>query len=166
MCSLSDRGFYSPTKGRQGLGEMLARIDLYTSENPHAHYEFLVGTDSPGIERGPVIFITALVIHRIDLDGMGRGGIYYWIESREFVASVEERISREARISLDFAKAILEEFPEDLKIGSFAIHVDAGRNGDTRKLLSGLIEAVRKEHFSVEVKPNALAASCVAHNHT
>ncbi|HHW17386.1 MAG TPA: hypothetical protein GXX30_00550 [Firmicutes bacterium] len=153
--------FISPTKGPMSFSAMFDDICSFMAENPDAEYKLIVGSDSQS--RDQVCFVTAVVIHRL-----GKGGRYYY--RRTHVAkmpSLKQRIFYEAHLSLDVASKIAAEMARnghsDLNV---EIHLDVGRNGETRSLIKDLVAEIVGSGFSAKIKPDAYGASQVADKHS
>ena len=155
--------FNSPTWGRLSLVAMMGRVNKYLHTYPDYAYQIVIGTDSAPKNRERLDYITAVVVHRI-----GAGGIYFWHRTvRGKVHTLRERMYEEALLSLEFAKLFLESAG---KLGllhlDLAIHVDIGRGGPTREMISEVVGMIRGSGFEVRIKPEAFAASKVADRHT
>lgn len=128
-----------------------------------ARYEIIVGTDSQKMAKDKYDFVSALIIHRV-----GFGGIYFW--KREIIErkiSLKERIYQEAVMSL----ATSENFVNFFKTNGIAkyniqIHVDIGKNGETRDLITEVVGMIRGSGYDVKIKPNSYGATKVADKYT
>ncbi len=153
--------FVSPTKGPMSFNTMFEDICGFISEVPDAEYKLIVGSDSQAREQ--VCFVTAVVIHRL-----GKGGRYFY--TRDHISkmpSLKQRIFYEAHLSLDVASKLAAEISKngfsDLNV---EIHLDVGRNGQTRTMIRQLIQEVVGNGFSAKIKPDAYGASQVADKHS
>lgn len=140
---------------------MFQDICAFLEEDPDAEYKLIVGSDSQAREQ--VCFVTAVVVHRL-----GKGGRYYY--SKTHVAkmpSLKQRIFYEAHLSLDVASRLAAEIARnghsDLNI---EIHLDVGKNGETRALIKDLVAEIVGNGFSAKIKPESYGASQVADKHT
>jgi hypothetical protein len=153
--------FNSPTKGRMDLKRVIQELLSFINEEPGRKYKIIIGTDSSG--RGEKVdFVTALVIHRV-----GRGGRYFWrriYENKKLV--LRSRIYKEVTLSLDLAQKVSRKLLKDLNPDeikqNLEIHVDVGRNGETREMIKEVVGMVRGSGFNVKTKPESYGASCVA----
>ncbi len=153
--------FVSPTKGPMSFGSMFEDICGFMTEDPHSEYKLIVGSDSQA--RDQICFVTAVVIHRL-----GKGGRYFY--TRDHVSkmpSLKQRIFYEAHLSLDVASRLAAEISKngfsDLNV---EIHLDVGRNGQTRSMIRELVQEIVGSGFAAKIKPDAYGASQVADKHS
>ncbi|HAF66974.1 MAG: ribonuclease H-like YkuK family protein [Bacillota bacterium] len=152
--------FINPTKGSMSFDEMFQDILDFIAENPDSQYKLIVGSDSQSREQ--VCFVTAVVIHHI-----GKGGRYYY--TRTYVRkmpSIKQRIFYEAHLSLDIASKLAARLSctghSDLNV---EIHLDVGRNGQTRTMIKELVAQITGSGFAAKIKPDAYGAQ-VADKHS
>lgn len=128
-----------------------------------ARYEVIVGTDSQKITKDKYDFVSALIIHRV-----GFGGIYFW--KREIIErkiSLKERIYQEATMSLTTSENFVNFFKTNgISKYNIQIHVDIGRNGETRDLITEVVGMIRGSGYDVKIKPESFGASKVADRYT
>lgn len=153
--------FVSPTKGPMSFDAMFDEICTYMAEDSHACYKLIVGSDSQSKEQ--VCFVTAVVVHRL-----GKGGRYFYAKTNiKKMPSLRQRIFYEAHLSLDVASQIAAKISEngfsDLNV---EIHLDVGRNGQTRFLIRELVQQIVGSGFEAKIKPDAFGASQVADKHS
>lgn len=157
----NENQFHSPTLGELSLGAVIERIRGYMEEAPDYKYRLIIGTDSAGKNHAGVDFVTALVVHRI-----GAGGIYFWKKEFATVHSLRERIYKEATLSLEFAQELLEILRSEKFLEyDFEIHVDIGKEGETRDMIAEVVGMIRGSGFEVKTKPESYGASKVADRH-
>ncbi len=155
--------FHSPTYGKISLEKLKKIIADFMATDKKARYEIIVGTDSQKMAKDKYDFVSALIIHRV-----GFGGIYFW--KREIIErkiSLKERIYQEAVMSL----ATSENFVNFFKTNGIAkyniqIHVDIGKNGETRDLITEVVGMIRGSGYDVKIKPNSYGATKVADKYT
>lgn len=161
MSSKVTNNFHSPTLGEMTLSSVIERIGSYMEEAPDYKYRLIIGTDSAGKNHANVDFVTALVVHRI-----GAGGIYFWEKRLATVHSLRERIYKEATLSLEFARKLLDILQgEEFLDYDFEIHVDIGKEGETRDMIAEVVGMIRGSGFNVKTKPESYGASSVADRH-
>jgi len=118
----------------------------------------MVGTDSH-VRDGVVTFATAFVVHKVHI-----GGTYFYVvkheDSRYF--DFYSRIYREVELSIELAKVLSDLF----ETRDIEIHIDAGNDGMTSKILPGLVGYVIGEGFTPVAKPYSFVASKVADKHS
>ena|SRR3989338_7199731 len=155
--------YYSPTLGSLTIEELKKRVSHYMSLDANSSYRIIVGADSQKGRSGVYDFVVALVIHRV-----GSGGVYFW--KREIVnqkMGLKERMYREAIMSLTSAEDLSALFRDNgISKYNVEIHVDIGRNGETKELITEISGMVRANGYSVKIKPDSFAASNVADRHT
>ncbi|MFH1827261.1 MAG: ribonuclease H-like YkuK family protein [bacterium] len=154
--------YYSPTYGEIELDELKKIITSYMSQDKKARYQIIVGSDSQKQKSNAYDFVSALIIHHV-----GSGGIYFW--RRDFINRVvplKERIYHEALMSMQTS----ENFINFFKINGIAkydiqIHIDIGKNGDTRDMINEITGMVRSNGYDVKIKPDSYGASKIADRH-
>lgn len=165
-----DEDFHSPTWGLLSFAEVLVKVGDYIGRQnldgvsaKKYHYRLIVGTDSAPRNGENTEYITALIIHRV-----GLGGIYFWQKTTTPRAkTLRERIYKEALLSIDFAKILVGSLVEaDLLDLDLEIHVDMGKVGQTRDIITEVVGMVRGNGFEVKTKPDSFGASKVADRHT
>ena len=154
--------FHNPTVGPLTFAQVVDEIVAMMERDPDAAYEIIVGTDSQTYYN-IAEYVSAIVIHRL-----GKGGRYLWQRRRERnPRSIRERIWREAWLSYELARRLVEALQEREVLGfHLEIHVDVGRSGRTRELVEEVVGMIRGGGFAVRTKPEAYAASTVADKHT
>ena len=153
--------FVSPTKGPMSFSAMFEDICGFMADDPRAEYKLIVGSDSQS--RDQICFVTAVVIHRL-----GKGGRYFYTRMNvRKMPSLRQRIFYEAHLSLDVASKLAAEISlnghSDLNV---EIHLDVGRNGETRSMIRELVQEISGSGFAAKIKPDAYGASQVADTHS
>lgn len=154
--------YYSPTYGKLDIEGLKKRmISFLTQKN--FKYRIIVGCDSQKVKKDSYDFVVAIAIHRI-----GFGGIYFWqrlVINKKM--SLKERMYQESIMSLESAEDIFS-FLRNNGIAKYniEIHVDIGRNGETREMINEIVGMVRSNGYQVMIKPDSFAASKVADRHT
>ena len=155
--------FHSLTYGQLSLSQVRQRTLAFMKKDSEAKYRIVVGTDSAPVKGGANDFITALVVHRV-----GRGAIYFWqrkVEKKKMV--LRQKIYQEAVMALEFAEKVLTVFAKDgINRYDVEIHVDVGKFGETREMITEVVGMIRGSGFKVKTKPESYAASTVADRHT
>ncbi len=178
--------FNSPTYGELSFSQVLDKITDYISREPDSTYRVVIGTDSQPKNSRRFDFVTAIVVQRV-----GSGGIYFWqrfIRQKKYY--LRERIYEEALLSLDLARRFIAFFPENkvnlpsqsaaglpvskyggeatgklVALHGLEIHVDVGRAGETREMITEVVGMIRGQGFEVKTKPDAYGAASVADRH-
>jgi hypothetical protein len=107
--------------------------------------------------------VSAIVLHKL-----GKGGRYFWTRQRErLVASLRQKIWREAWLSFELAQRLLLSLSDfSLLRFNLEIHVDIGESGRTKEMIDEVVGMIIGSGFSVRIKPHAYAASSVADKYT
>jgi len=155
--------FNSETYGILNFSQVVSHIVDFMEKDSLAKYSFIIGTDSTANNNGGEIdYITAILVHRV-----GLGGIYFWHKLPSIGYSINERIFKEAALSLEFTEAFLNELNNrNVHNFSFEIHVDVGENGKTKEIISQVVGMIKGSGHKVVTKPNGYVASKVADRHT
>ena len=154
--------FQSPTYGKVDLNGLKKIISSFMAVDKKADYEIIVGSDSQKIRKGAYDFVSALIVHRI-----GFGGIYFWKRQvYEKKMSLKERIYSEATMSLETSENFVQFFKTNgISKYNIQIHVDIGKNGETRDLITEAVGMIRSSGYEVKIKPDSYGASKVADRH-
>ena len=155
--------YNSPTYGKVDLERLKKIISNFMAQDKKAKYEIIVGTDSQKVKKDIYDFVSALIIHRV-----GFGGIYFW--KRQFTErkiSLKERIYQEATMSLETSENFINFFKVNgISRYNIQIHVDIGRNGETRDMITEVVGMIRGSGYDVKIKPDSYGASKVADRYT
>jgi len=155
--------FHSPTWGQLELPQVREKILSFLAFNPESTYQLVVGTDSQPHNGAGVDFVTAIVVHRI-----GHGGIYFWtriVNKKIYV--LRQRMYEEATLSLEMAETVLALLHKDgISKYDVEIHVDIGKYGETREMITEIVGMIRGSGYTVKTKPESYAASKVADKYT
>lgn len=155
--------FYSPTYGKITLENLKKIITEFMAQDKKGRYEIIVGTDSQKIAKDQYDFVSALIIHRV-----GFGAIYFWkrqIMNRKI--SLKERIYLEATMSLQTSENFVHFFKTNgISRYDIQIHVDIGKKGETRDLITEVVGMIRGSGYEVKIKPDSYGASKVADRYT
>lgn len=167
--------FYSETYGKLTLAGVRKHLLNFMEADPQSQYRVVIGSDSQPKDGITVDFVTALVIHRV-----GKGGIYFWkrivknnygFQSKSkpklSLSLLRERIYQEATLSLTSANEFLETVKGDgISKYDLEIHVDIGKFGETREMITEVVGMIRGNGFICKTKPESYGASKVADRHT
>jgi predicted RNase H-related nuclease YkuK (DUF458 family) len=161
--NLIPEDFFSSSLGiRLAAPAVVGEIVAFMRSDVSFRYKVTIGTDSLLGSDKNADFVTAIVVHRI-----GNGGRYFWrrFELGKF-HTLRDRMIREALISLDVAKEVLEELKKsELPDFELEIHADIGANGPTKAVIQEIVGMNRANNFEVKTKPESYAASNVADRH-
>lgn len=166
--------FRSPTYGLcENLDEVMDVAIKRIKSKPSSEWIIAIGTDSQNKGSSTKICSAILVLEK------GKGGMYFY--SRSFVPKIkvlQQRMLKEAEISIGIGHKIIEIIENrflqgeldilDYNVG-FEIHCDLGHNGKSRDSISAAIGWITAEfdgQVCAKIKPESLAASCVADKYT
>ncbi len=155
--------FQSPTHGKVTLEQLKKIVSSFMAEDKKARYEIIVGSDSQKVKNNVYDFVSALIIHRV-----GWGGIYFWKrEMQDKKISLKERIYQEAAMSLETSENFVKFFKQNgISKYNIQIHVDIGKNGETREMITEVTNMIRSSGYDVKIKPHSFGASKVADRYT
>lgn len=153
--------FISPSRGKMTFSDMMADIAGYITGLPMSSYKVIIGSDSQ--VKTETCFITAVVVHRL-----GKGARYFYRKKiQRKIKSLRQKIFYETALSLEvgslIANYLAESGLDDLEV---EIHIDVGKQGETRDLIREVVGMVTGSGFQAKIKPDAYAASSVADKHT
>ncbi len=147
---------YSPTYGKVSFEEMVNIIKSFISEQPETSYNISVGTDSQNF--GYTKMVVVVAVHRV-----GKGGIFFYDINRiKAINNISQKLLHETSVSLEIATKLSEVFEKEEISYDISIHVDAGENGQTSKLIPEIVGWIKACGFQCETKPNSYAASSIA----
>jgi len=155
--------FISPSKGRMSFIEVFEELARYTNEFPDESYKLIIGTDSHSFLNDCVIFVTAVVVHRV-----GKGGrFFYHKQKTRYMESLRQRIYYETFLSLEVATRVTEKLAEnsDLRL-NVEIHLDVGEKGETRDIIKEVVGMVIGSGYRACIKPDSYGATTVADRFT
>ncbi|SHF06700.1 hypothetical protein SAMN05444392_10728 [Seinonella peptonophila] len=153
--------FFHPRKGPCSIDQMTRQIRDYIKEDANAQYKVVIGTDSQTNNR-ETLFVTAVIIQRL-----GKGALFYTHKRRHpSMKDLRSRIYTETEYSLDCVELLKGKFSELLEDVPLEIHLDVGREGETRKLIQEVVGWVTAIGYTAKIKPEAYAASAVADRYT
>ena len=154
----------SITYGDVELNDIAEIIREFIEKKPDYDYNLIVGTDSQN-------FSTTKIVNVIALQRVGRGGIFFYeITNVRKISNIKQKLLTETQMSLDLAVKILDELDklfdrtdwDYTKHLSFSIHVDAGDNGPTKKVIPEIVAYIRSFGFDAVTKPDSFVASSIA----
>lgn len=155
--------FYSPTKGKLSFAAVFEDITGYSNENPEDKYKLIIGTDSHSYTQRNVVFVTAIIVHRI-----GKGGRFYYRKHRtRYMESLRQRIYYETFLSLEVAAKVTEKLAENGQEElNVEIHLDVGEKGETREIIKEVVGMVIGSGYPARIKPESYGATTIADRFT
>ncbi|HBE03882.1 MAG: hypothetical protein A2096_14675 [Spirochaetes bacterium GWF1_41_5] len=142
------------------VSEVCAEIEKYINNQQDCVYNLTVGSDSL-YQSKETVFVTAIIIHRL-----GKGARFFYTRRRSMQnLDLCSRLLQETYDSIAVVKEI-EKTGIIYLVNDFSIHIDAGDNGDSRKILKECISFVKGYGYNCKVKPDSCAASKVADRFT
>ncbi len=155
--------FTSPSRGRITFAELFEDLVCYTNEYPDDSYKLIIGTDSHAFLNDCVIFVTAVVVHRI-----GKGGrFFYHKQKTKYMESLRQRIYYETFLSLEVATRLTEQLAQNGEHQlNVEIHLDVGEKGETRDIIKEVVGMVIGSGYQACIKPDSYGATTVADRFT
>jgi predicted RNase H-related nuclease YkuK (DUF458 family) len=155
--------FYSPTRGKLSFAAVFEDITRYSNEYPEDKYKLIIGTDSHSYTHRSVVFVTAIIIHRI-----GKGGRFYYRKKRtRHMESLRQRIYYETFLSLEVAAKLTEKLAENGEEElNVEIHLDVGEKGETREIIKEVVGMVIGSGYHARIKPESYGATTIADRFT
>jgi uncharacterized protein len=155
--------FTSPSMGQITFQELFEDLVGYTNEFPDDSYKLIIGTDSHSFLNESVIFVTAVVVHRI-----GKGGrFYYHKQKTRYMESLRQRIYYETFLSLEVAARMTEQLAQNGENRlNVEIHLDVGEKGETRDIIKEVVGMVIGSGYQAFIKPDSYGATTVADRFT
>ena len=144
------------------LDSMVERMYLFADEKPNEPYRIIIGTDSQHTA-SETVFVTAIIIHRVGTVAK----FFYTRKSVKGDLDIYTRIMQETTDSLEIIKKIENsEVIHQVGRDNVEIHIDAGENGKSKKIMEACIAYVKGMGFRFKVKPESFGASHVADRYT
>ncbi len=155
--------FTSPSMGQITFQELFEDLVSYTNEHPDDSYKLIIGTDSHSFLNESVIFVTAVVVHRV-----GKGGrFYYHKQKTRYMESLRQRIYYETFLSLEVATRMTEQLARNGESRlNVEIHLDVGEKGETRDIIKEVVGIVIGSGYQAFIKPDSYGATTVADRFT
>lgn len=153
----------SPTYGAVEI-EDIANIIREKIERKPGEYCVVIGTDSQNFDETKVVVVIA--VHHV-----GHGGSFFYdVQRVRRITNIGQKLLYETHLSLACAEKLIAAFDRLRKQTGFdiseyadlSIHVDAGRNGPSSKVIPEIVGWVTACGYHVVVKPDSFAASCIA----
>jgi uncharacterized protein len=154
--------YHSPSKGKMSLDQVIREIKRYIKEMPDHEYKIVVGSDS--FPSGSIDYVTAIVVHR-----KGRGGRYFWLREHKpgKTPTLRNRMYEEVTRSISTTQEVIEKFgPTAIEKHDVEVHIDVGKAGPTREMISEVVGMVKGNGFVAKTKPDSYAASTIADKYT
>jgi predicted RNase H-related nuclease YkuK (DUF458 family) len=150
----------SLTHGKVTLDEMFKIIQDYIQAEPDKQYHITIGTDSQNFNVTRTVLVVA--VHRV-----GHGGIFFFdVMHVPKIQNIKQKIWFETTTSIELATQLNEKFEQEDFFYGITIHVDAGYNGPTSKVIPEITAYVKACGFDCEVKPESYTASAIANKFT
>lgn len=155
--------FYSPTRGKLSFGAVFEDIIRYSNDNPEDKHKLIIGTDSHLYTQRSIVFVTAIIIHRI-----GKGGRFYYRKQRtRHMDSLRQRIYYETSLSLEVAARVTEKLAQNGEQRlNVEIHLDVGEKGETREIIKEVVGMVIGSGYPARIKPDSYGATTIADRFT
>lgn len=166
--------FRSPTHGIcENENIVVDKIFERISTNKHAEWTIAIGTDSQN-KKDTTKFCTAILLLET-----GKGGIYFYsVHTENRFHVVQNRMLREAEMSINLGKYLIDKIEDKLLSDefidenisiAFEIHCDLGHHGKSRDSIKAAIGWISAEFGGLvtpKIKPESTAASSIADKYT
>jgi predicted RNase H-related nuclease YkuK (DUF458 family) len=151
---------YSPTYGKVSYDRMIEIIKDFIKKSPHSNYKISVGTDTQNFGYTKTVIVVA--VHR-----EGSGGIFFYdIKKVKKITNLNQKLLYETENSLNLATKLSKTLEEEAINLGINIHVDAGNNGKSSKLIPEIVGWIKACGFNCETKPDSYAASSIANKYS
>ncbi|MDF0725376.1 ribonuclease H-like YkuK family protein [Cytobacillus sp. S13-E01] len=165
--------FYNVTEGNMDFETVINRLKDFIMKDPRARYRLSIGTDSQ-VHQDETRFITAIHLHRV---GKGAWGCLKNYCILRPIKSVREKISLETSFSQEIAYMFTTEYLMELtdlilpyaEVGAdltLEIHLDIGKKGVTKDLISDMTGRINAMGLEAKIKPDSYAAFSYANRYT
>ncbi len=144
------------------LGQMMKQIGFFIAEEPNAQYKIIIGSDSQTTQQS-TMYVTALIVQRI-----GKGSCFFYRKKKEKpLFNLRHRIYNETQLSLELVDTLKEAGISHLLLEwPLEIHLDIGKQGETRQLIQEVVGWVTAIGYTAKIKPYSFGASSVADKFT
>lgn len=145
------------------LEQVIAEMLAFIREDDELQYKVIVGTDS--LHRSKrTCFSTAIIIHRVGKSARFWYSKYY---VDKYPRDIVVRIMKETADSIEIMVAVKDsELSNYITDEDLEIHIDAGSNGDSVKVVHQALSYVKAMGFNGEAKPDSAIATNVADRFT
>jgi len=143
--------------------DVMQEILSYIKEDEEHQYKVIVGSDSL-YRKKKTCFSTVVIAHRV-----GKGARFWY--SREYIANypqgIVKRIMKETYESITLMQAVQDsEIVLYVDASDFCVHIDAGADGASIKVMHQALSFVKGMGFNAEAKPKSSIAANVADKFT
>lgn len=154
----------SITYGEVDIAQVARIIADKVKMSGKGEYNVIIGTDSQNFSDTKIVVVVAL-------QHIGHGGIFFYDITRvSKITSLKQKLLTETSMSLELAQSLITEFESLFDAEqfdytehlNFSIHVDAGENGPTNKVIPEITSYIKSCGFEVAVKPDSFVASSIA----
>jgi uncharacterized protein len=131
-------------------------IKEYISQDPLQNYKITVGTDSQNHEMTKIALVVS--VYKV-----GKGGIFFYdIRKVHIITNLRQKLFYETGISLELANLLAAFLKKESSNYNVSIHVDAGENGPSAKMIPEIVDWVKECGFECKTKPYSYTASTIA----
>lgn len=150
----------SITYGKVNFDKIFSIIKDFVNKAPKEAYKISIGTDSQNFELTKVVLVVSVY-------QVGHGGIFFYEVKRvKKISDINQKLFYETSISLELAMKLSKKFHDEDFNYSIGIHVDAGQNGPTKRVIPEITSWVKACGFDCKTKPDSYAASTIANKYS
>lgn len=147
----------SITYGELSFQEVCEKIKEYTGKDLEGKYIIAIGTDSQSYE-GLTKMVSVITLIR-----KSKGGIFFYdIKKLKMIKDLRQKIFVETQYSLELASKVMDFLEKNKIHASLEVHVDIGKNGDTKYLIREIAGWVGGMGFKCCIKPESYSSSGIA----
>ena len=150
----------SITYGEVSFGRMCRLIRDYINKEKDAQYCITVGTDSQNFDFTKTVVV--VVVWKV-----GNGGIFFYdVRKVTKINNIRQKIFFETSLSLEMARKLADTLENAAVKCDIDIHVDAGDDGPSSKIIPEIVGWVKSCGFECKTKPESYAASSIANRYS
>ncbi|MGE5630081.1 MAG: ribonuclease H-like YkuK family protein [Caulobacteraceae bacterium] len=150
----------SITYGEVSFDKMCKLIKRYILSDRDKEFNITVGTDSQNFDMTKIVVVVAVW-------KVGNGGIFFYdLKNVSKITNIRQKIFYETSLSLEMARRLAETLKNENIKCDIDIHVDAGDEGPSSKMIPEIVGWVKACGFECKTKPESYAASCIANKYS
>ena len=150
----------SITYGEVSFNRMCRLIKDYMLKDRDKQFCITVGTDSQNFDITKIVVVVAVW-------KVGNGGIFFYdLRKVSKINNIRQKIFFETSLSLEMARKLAITLENEAIKCDIDIHVDAGDDGPSSKMIPEIVGWVKSCGFECKTKPESYAASSIANRYS